>query len=99
VIQGIALNTVFHLNPKVGRYSPPLDFHWRWDVIPITIPTSRDYIGERPRMQIDEDGCASITTGWSKIVRYAKLKEDNICMFCFYNGGPRMGCFLKNLEK
>jgi hypothetical protein len=67
--------------------------------IPITIPTSRDYIGERPRMQIDEDGCASVTTGWSKIVRYAKLKEDNICMFCFYNGGPGMGCFLKNLEK
>jgi hypothetical protein len=67
--------------------------------IPITIPTSRDYIGEQPRMQIDEDSCASITIVWSKIARYAKLKEDDICMFCFYNGGPVMGCFLKNLEK
>jgi hypothetical protein len=65
--------------------------------IPITIPISRDYIGERARMEIQEDGCASITIGWSKIVHYAKLKEDDICIFGFYNGGPGIGCFLKNL--
>lgn len=67
--------------------------------IPFTSTRTKGWIGTLATLERSDDGHAYIKTGWKEIVKYAKLKEGDICLFCFYNGGPKTGCFMTTLKK
>ena len=67
--------------------------------IPITCPTSAEWEGGRVRLKRERVGINSFTEGWMDVVEGAELREGDICMFSFYDGGPSMGCFVIKLRK
>ena len=68
-------------------------------MVPITCTTTSGWAGTSVRLYTVENGRAMMTTGWKDVVKGACIKEGDICMFCFYHGGPAMGCFVARLTK
>ena len=67
-------------------------------MIPVTC-TANNWSGAKVRLYTVANGRAMMTTGWKNVINGACIEEDDICMFCFYNGGPAMGCFITRLGK
>ncbi|CAM0949963.1 unnamed protein product [Alopecurus aequalis] len=68
-------------------------------MVPITGTITSKWVGTSVRLYTVENGRAMTTTCWKDVVKGARIEEGDICMFCFYHGGPAMGCFVARLTK
>ena len=66
--------------------------------LPVTC-TATEWTGACAILKRRVDGQSEITTSWNDIVRAAQLAKGDICMFCFYDGGAALGCFVVRLRK
>ncbi|KAM0923774.1 hypothetical protein ACQ4PT_005301 [Festuca glaucescens] len=57
--------------------------------VPTTIPITSNtnaWVGTRVRINKVATGHAVMTTNWPDVVMGAEIKDEDICMFCFYDG-------------